>query len=154
MKIRISFAAVAGLCSIFGFSLAARGGPPAPVCDVTIEVNALRGGSPTTPFGSGATKKITAKARIAKGTGPADQTLENTTLTITAFDRTGRISTAVSPELLTLVVGKGGTGDAVDVPIPQCVGGLITFIARFSGTSSTTGATCDAGRGQLRRTCK
>ena len=130
---------------------AARAGPPME-CDVTIEINALRGGSPTVNVPG--TKNITAKARIQKGTGPADQTLDNTSLIIEArdcgllspldclLDGATLVNTQISPKLLTLILGRGGQGDKLTMTVNECVSGFIDFFATFTGTSSTTGAIC------------
>jgi hypothetical protein len=136
-----------------GVGLAAnvQAGAPPVLCDVTIEINALRGGSPT--VGVPGTKNITSKARIAKGTGPGDQTLDNTTLTIEAFDGAALIDSQSSGGI-TLVVGKGGQGDKLTMNVNQCNSGSIDFFATFSGTSSTNGSTCTLTSGALNKTCK
>ena len=133
-------------------SLAVTSGTP-PVCDVTIEVSTLRGGSPFVNVPS--TKNITAKARIQKGTGPADQTLDNTSLMIEAFDGATLVDTQISPDLLTLVIGKGGQGDKLTMTVDSfaCASGFIDFFATFTGTSSTTGATCTETSRLLRKEC-
>jgi hypothetical protein len=136
-----------------GVGLAAnvQAGAPPVLCDVTIEINAVRGGSPT--VGVPGTKNITSKARIAKGTGPGDQTLDNTTLTIEAFDGATLIDTQSSGGI-TLVVGKGGQGDKLTMNVNQCNSGSIDFIATFTGTSSTNGSTCTQSSAPLTKTCK
>ena len=137
---------------------AARGGITVE-CDVTIEITALRGASPTVNVPG--TKNITAKARIQKGKGPADQTLDNTSLIIEAFDGPTLVDTQMSPNLLTLVSGKGGQGDKLTMTISDpnndCVSGFIDFSATFTGTSSTNGTICTettALADRLRKTCK
>jgi hypothetical protein len=130
---------------------AATAGPPV-VCDVTIEINALRGGSPTVNVPG--TKNITAKARIQKGTGPADQTLDNTSLIIEAFDGATLLDTQISPDLLTLILGRGGQGDKLTMTVNECASGFIDFFATFTGTSSTNGATCTETSRPLRKQCK
>jgi hypothetical protein len=137
-----------------GVGLAAnlQAGAPPVTCDVTIEINAVRGGSPT--VGVPGTKNITAKARIAKGTGPGDQTLNNTTLTIEAFDGAALRDTQVSPDNITLVVGKGGQGDKLTMNVDTCNSGNIDFIATFEGTSSTNGSTCTQQSEPLTKRCK
>ena len=130
---------------------AARGGPPIE-CDVTIEINALRGQGPTvTVPGS---RNITAKARIQKGTGPANQTLDDTSLIIEAFDGATLIDTQISPNLLTLILGRGGQGDKLRMTVNECVSGFIDFFATFTGTSSTNGGTCTETSRPLRKECK
>ncbi len=143
-------------------SLAVTSGTP-PVCDVTIDINALRGGSPTVNVPG--TKNITAKARIQKGTGPADQTLDNTSLIIEArdcgplspldclLDGATLVDTQISPDLLTLILGKGGQGDKLTMTVNQCVSGFIDFRATFTGTSSSNGGICTKTSRLLRKTC-
>ena len=121
-------------------------------CDVTIDINALRGGGPAVNVPG--TKKITAKAKIEKGTGPADQTLDNTSLIIEAFDGATLVDTQMSPDLLTLILGKGGTGDKLTMTVNECVSGFIDFVAIFTGTSSTTGLICTETSRKLRKECK
>jgi hypothetical protein len=142
------------LCCVALPLSAAKAGPPIE-CDVTIEIKALRGGSPTISVPG--SKDITAKARIQKGTGPADQTLDNTSLIIEAFDGAALVDTEISPDLLTLVIGRGGQGDKLNMRIRrvnQCVSGFIDFFATFTGTSSTNGAICTHTSRPLRKECK
>jgi hypothetical protein len=133
---------------------AARGGEPIE-CDATIEIKALRGGSPTVHIPG--TKNITAKALLQKGTGPADQTLDDTTLIIEAFNGEKLLDTQISSKLLTLVMGKGGQGDKLTMTIggQGCrTLGYIDFYATFTGTSSTNGATCTHTSRPLRKECQ
>jgi hypothetical protein len=123
-----------------------------PFCPALIDINALRGGSPTVT--SGGTKDITAKARIRKGTAPLDATVDDTTLTITSYVGPLVVDQKVSGPL-TLVVGKGGTGDTLTMDVPACnPGQTIDYVAHFSGTASTNGALCEATSGRLSKTCK
>jgi hypothetical protein len=138
------------LCCVALPLSAARGGPPVE-CDVTIAIKALRGGSPTVAIPG--TKNITAKAYILKGTGPADQTLDDTTLIIEAFDFRTLLDTQISPKLLTLIPGKGGQGDKLTMTVDQCTHGVIDFFATFTGTSSTNGAICTHTSRPLKKTC-
>jgi hypothetical protein len=127
-------------------------------CDdeLKIEINALRGGSPSVT--SGATKDITAKARIQKGSGEADAMVNDTTLTITALRGDSVLDTQVSDKLLTLVVGKGGQGDKLRMfevePLACAAGETIDFVAHFKGTSEATGAPCEKTSDRLPKTCK
>jgi hypothetical protein len=125
-------------------------GPPPP-CDATIEINALRGGSPN--VGVPGTKNITAKALLQKGTGPTDQTLNNTSLIIEAFDGAVLVDSQMSPDLLTLVLGKGGQGDKLTMSVSQCDSGFIDFFATFTGETSTNGSICSETSRMLRKTC-
>ena len=128
-----------GWALVLGFSVPVLAGP---ADECVIEINALRGGSPTVP--SGGTKDITSKARIAKGTSAADATVTNTTLTIYAYAGDVEVDSAVSAKSLTLVVGKGGQGDKLTLDIPACnVGDPFSFVAMFEGTFSEDGSTCN-----------
>jgi hypothetical protein len=141
----------AGFLLAIGFGLPALAGVPPQTCDATIEINAFRGGSPTVSVGS--VKNVTAKARLQKGTGPADQTLNNTTVTIDAMDASGVVDSQ-SASGVTLVVGKGGQGAKLGLNISRCDGGSIDFFATFTGTSSTNGEECTATTERpLTKTC-
>ena len=131
------------------FEIVCIGPPP---CSLIIDINALRGGSPGVT--SGGTKDITAKARIMKGTAPLDATVNDTTLTITSYVGPLQVDQKASGPL-TLVVGKGGTGDKLTMDVPVCAPGQkIDYVAHFSGTASTNGQLCEATSGRLRKTCK
>jgi hypothetical protein len=120
---------------------------PVPLCTLVIEINALRGGSPTVPVNG--TKKITAKARILKGTAVKGTTID-TTLRIDAVDGLEVINShSSSPHRLQ--IGKGGKGDTFPMDIPQCNSGYIEFVATFFGTDDN-GGSCE-GTGSMRKTC-
>ena len=116
-------------------------------CDFAIEINALRGGSPTVTVGS--PKNISAKARIAKGTATPDTTID-TTLRIDAVDGTQVIDSQLSGPIQ-LGVGKGGQGDTLTMNINPCNSGSIDFVATFSGKDGG-GARCSAMR-RITKTC-
>ncbi|MCH7643352.1 MAG: hypothetical protein IH974_00830 [Myxococcales bacterium] len=116
--------------------------------DFFIEINTLRGGSPTVTVNT--TKKITAKARIPKGTAESDTTC-NTTLRIDAVDGQKVIDTQNSGPIR-LEVGKGGRGDTLTMNINQCNSGSIVFIATFFGTDVNC-ALVEATR-TITKTCK
>jgi len=118
-------------------------------CDFAIDINALRGGSPTVTVGS--TKDITAKARIAKGSAPPDRTLD-TTLRIDAIDGSELIDSQSSGPIQ-LEVGKGGDGDKLTMNINQCNSGSITFVATFSDPDAICGVHCGATR-RIAKTCE
>ena len=124
-----------------------------PTCDAQIEINALRGGSPT--VSSNVPKDITSKARIVKGTAPADATIDNTTLTITVYYKGNPVAVETA-DGLTLVVGKGGTGAKLSVTLPVlCTpGDPIEYVSDFVGFYSENGATCSATSDPLVKTCK
>ncbi len=137
---------------VVGFSAPVFAGIVIPECEHTVEISGFRGGAGHAI--SGGTKDITAKARIVKGTAPLDATIDNTTLTITQFIgplvHQQEISTGI-----TLVVGKGGQGDKIRFNVPNCVPPQeIDYVAHFSGTASTNGATCEVTSGKLTKTCK
>jgi hypothetical protein len=138
---------ITGVFIAIGFA-EALAGPGAKACEFEIEINALRGGSPTVT--AGGTKDITAKARILKGTAPKGTTI-NTTLTIEAFDGPVLIHSA-SVSGVQLEIGKGGDGNKLTMNIPVCETGTIEFIATFSGTDGS-GALCESTRA-IRKTCK
>ncbi len=123
-----------------------------PGCALSIEINALRGGSPTVTIGD--TKKITAKARIVRGTAVRGTTI-HTTLKIEASDGTGGIETRTScPHRLE--VGKGGQGDKLGMLISQCVGGSIRFRATFFGNENDdcSNPVCAIATREITKTCK
>jgi hypothetical protein len=122
---------------------------------IEIEINAMRGGSPTVP--SEGTKDITAKARIVTGTAPADATVTDTTLTITAYRALDDSFVDMKQSTgLTLIVGRGGEGDKLSMQMPSCdTGEEFYFVSDFVGTSSLNGAECDSGPStRLYKTCK
>ena len=147
MTLQRTIICIAGVFIAIG-SAESQAGGPVPTCTLTIEVNALRGGSPTVTVND--TKNITAKARIAKGTAARGMTID-TTLQIDAVDGVEVINTRTSSPHQ-LVVGKGGKGDKFPMDIPQCKTGSIDFVATFSG-NDTNGALCEGTR-TIRKECK
>jgi hypothetical protein len=144
---------LAGWVLLVGLSAPAFAGAPQPLCDLEIEINALRGGSGSVI--SGGTKDITSKARILKGSAAPETTVDGTTLTIEAFVGNTSVDFQTSPKSLTLVSGKGGQGDKLTMNVPACnTGDIIGFVSKFSGTASSNGATCEAKSGRLNKTCK
>jgi len=131
---------------------------PAPDCSVKIEINSLRGGSPTVTVGT--TKTITATARIAKGSAPDGTTIDST-LVIEAFDGTDPVPIETSdPILVRLGVGKGGKGAKVPMYISRCTptvanpNGFIKFIATFTEIKDPpVSFPCVASR-QITKACK
>jgi hypothetical protein len=121
---------------------------PPPLCDFAIEINALRGGSPTVTVNS--TKAITAKARIVKGTAVDGTTIE-AQLQIDAIDGGQVIDTQLSG-LIRLGVGNGGKGDKLSMNIPQCNSGSIDFEATFHGLDADADS-CTATR-RITKACK
>jgi hypothetical protein len=148
MASRRTVICLAGVFIAVGFAESQAGGPP-PTCQLVIEVNALRGGSPTVT--SGGTKDITAKARIAKGSAPPGTTIK-TTLRIEAVDG-GNVIDSESISTIELEVGKGGQGQKLTMEIEQCnSGSSIDFVATFFGKDAN-GAPCEGDR-TITKTCK
>jgi hypothetical protein len=115
-----------------------------------IEVNALRAGGKTVLTSPNDTTKVTAKARIRKGTAESSTTLV-TTLTIEAFDGAVSIGEG-SVDNITLGVGKGGKGASINVATEQCDSGFIEFRATFRGLDAE-GDLCVRAR-SLVKTCR
>ena len=115
-----------------------------------IEVNALRAGAKTVVTSPNDTTKVTAKARIPKGTAESTTTIV-TTLTIEAFDGAVLIGQG-SVENITLEVGKGGKGASINVATESCVHGFIKFIATFRGLDAEN-RPCVRAR-ELRKACR
>jgi hypothetical protein len=116
-----------------------------------IEVNALRAGGKTIVTSPSNTTKVTAKARILKGTALSGTTID-TTLTITAKTGGEVIDQQVAPQQITLGVGKGGKGDTLLLSTGTCVDEYIILIAEFRGFD-VDGGTC-VGTRELRKACR
>lgn len=131
---------------------------PEPDCSLKIEINALRGGSPTVTVGT--TKTITATARIAKGSA-VEGTVIDSMLQIEAFDGTDPVPIDTSdPLVIRLGVGKGGNGAKVPLFISRCTptfanpNGFIKFIATFTEIKDPpVSSPCVATR-QITKACK
>ena len=139
---------ITGAFFAVGFAASQASAKTPPGCNFSIEINALRGGSPTVTVNT--TKNITAKARIQKGTATPDTTID-TRLQIDAVDGTQVIDSQLSGPIQ-LVVGKGGQGDTLTMNIDQCNSGSIDFVATFFGTNAD-GVLCEARR-SITKTCK
>ena len=123
-----------------------------PGCDLSVEINALRGGSPTVTVDD--PKKITAKARIVRETAVSGTTV-HTTLEIEALDGAGGLEKRTScPHRLE--VGKGGQGGTLGMFIPKCVGGIIRFRATFFGNENDdcNNPVCPLATRVITKTCK
>jgi hypothetical protein len=140
---------MAGIFIALGLAESQAGGPPAS-CQLVIEVNALRGGSPTVTAGAGSTRNITAKARIAKESAPRGTTI-NTTLQIDAVDN-GTVIHSQTFFPARLEVGKGGQGQKLEMKIEECNSGSIDFVATFFGDDAT-GTECVGSR-TITKACK
>jgi hypothetical protein len=123
-----------------------------PGCELNIEINALRGGSPTVTVND--TKKITAKARIVRRTAVSGTTI-HTTLEIEAIDGDGVVDRRTScPHRLE--VGKGGQGATLDMSVRGCVGGSVLFRATFFGNENDAcgNPVCLLATREITKTCK
>ncbi len=118
-----------------------------PECTLVIEINALRGGSPTVTVGE--TKNITAKARIRKGTAMPGTTID-TELEIKALDGPNLVNGKTASPII-LEIGKGGDGETLPMNIGFCDSGTIDFVAKFSGFDAN-GALCEATE-RISKTC-
>ena len=150
MKLQRTFIYIAGVFFAIGFAESQAGVPPPPMCELAIEINALRAGARFIQAGSNQTRDVTAKARIVKGTAQPGTTIDMQ-LTIEAIDGTDVIGTN-STGPITLGVGKSGKGAKLSLDIPQCNSGFIEFVATFSGTD-VDGDPCEGTR-PLRKECK
>ena len=161
MKLQRIFICIAGVFFAVGFAASqAVAGTGVPGCGtqpdgegegfLEIEVNALRAGGKTIVTSPNDTTKVTAKARILKGTAESGTTM-NTILVIEAFDGLDSIGTG-SASNITLGVGKGGKGATVTVNTQQCESGVIKFIATFTGVDGDNDV-C-VGTREISKLCK
>jgi len=158
MKLQRTVIWIAGVFCAVGFAASqASAGTGNPGCtapdtemEMEIEVNALRAGGKTVVTSPNDTTKVTAKARILKGTAITGTTID-TELSIEAVTG-GQVISQNSTGPITLGVGKGGKGAKLTMAIPQCEGGWITFVATFLGTDADDDA-CEGTR-TLRKQCK
>jgi hypothetical protein len=140
---------ITGIFIAVGFAESQAQTPDPQPCGLAIEINALRGGSPTVTVEG--TKDITAKARILKGTAQKGTTID-TTLTIDAFDDGSEPINSQSVPVR-LEVGKGGQGKKLTMNILECDSGSIKFVATFSGYDEND-ALCESTRAMEPKTCK
>ena len=125
-------------------------GSVGPIGILEIEVNALRAGGKTVVTSPNDTTKVTAKARILRGTAETSTTLV-TTLTIEALTG-GEVIGQGSVENITLGVGKGGKGASINIATESCVDGFIKFVATFSGVDADNDP-C-VGTRELNKACR
>ncbi len=157
MKLQRTLICIAGVFIVAGFatSQAGAGGLPPGCIDahrnaMQIEINALRAGGRTISAGPNTTTKVTAKARIVKGTAVSDTTIDMM-LTIEAVDDSGvRGSSSTGP--IRIGVGKGGKGARLSVAVPGCISGFIEFVATFTGEPPVY-QLCEGTR-TIRKECK
>ena len=145
-----------GFGLVLGLATAAHAGAPPVTCPYAIEVNAVRGGSPSIKGGS---KNITAKARIAKGTAASGTSQPGTTATVDAICVSGACTPganlgSASAGGITLVVGKGGQGPKLAVPVACSPGDVVDFVATFTGTAVSNAATCTGVGVSKSKTCQ
>jgi len=143
MKLQRTFIYIAGVFFAVGFAASqAAAGTGVPGCSagptpnpgiMEIEVNALRAGGKTVVTSPNDTTKVTAKARILKGTAPSGTTIA-ATLSIEAKDGDTVLDIQTTTfEAITLGVGKGGKGASLNLLTEECLSGFITFTATFAG---------------------
>lgn len=147
MKLQHTFICIMGIFIAAGSTMSQAGGP-LPECQLSIEINALRAGSPTVTAGEGQTKDVTAKARILKGTAVSGTTID-TTLQIEAIDGS-EVLHVQTKSPIRLVIGKGGRGAKLRMNIPKCDSGYISFVATFFGNDGN--GLCENTR-TLRKQC-
>ncbi len=151
MKLQRTFSCIAGVLIAGGLAASQAFAGERPVqCDLEIEVNALRGGSPTVV--SNGTKDITAKARIAKGSA-VDGTTIDTYLMLEAISSMGTTTYDSHPTTIRLGIGKGGWGQKVTMNVPRCQNGeLVAFTAKFYGYEQD-GDYCESNTARITKTC-
>ena len=158
MKLQRIVSCITGVFFAVGFAASQAGagsGPPG--CDFELEINALRGGSPTVSVG---TKNITSKARIRKGSALNNDITIDVNLVIESFVNgllllNQQSSGPIGTYPIRLGVGKGGHGDKLGMVFGQTdceLGDLIEFTATFSGPD-TGGDICTISR-TITKTCK
>ncbi len=158
MKLLRTITYITAVFIAIGFTASPAGaGDPRPACSdstgigfMEIEVNALRAGAKTVVTSPNDTTKVTAKARILKGTAESSTTIV-TTLTIEAFDGAVLIGQG-SVDDITLGVGRGGKGASINVATEQCDAGYIDFVATFRGLDAENDL-C-VGTRSLRKACR
>ena len=148
MELQRTVSCITGIFIAVGFAASQAGAGVGGGCPLEIEINALC--APQQTVTANTTKNVTAKARIAKGSGvPAGSTME-TNLQIEAFDGTVKIHTSQLVPV-TIAVGKGGNGAKIGIPISQCDNGTKFFVATFSGIFEGNFCT---GEKTLEKACK
>jgi hypothetical protein len=158
MPLQRIFIYIMGVFFVVGTTAPQASAGPLPDCSLRIEINSLRGGSPSVTVNT--TKTIKATARIAKGSAP-DGTIIDSTLVVEAFDGTDPVPIETSdPIPVRLGVGKGGKGDKVPMFISRCTpttgnpNGFIKFIATFTEVKDPPVLfPCVASR-QITKACK
>jgi hypothetical protein len=150
MTLQRTIICIAGAFIAVGSAESQAGSGP-PMCKLVIEVNALRAGGKTVVTSPGKTAKVTAKARIRKGTALSGTTID-TTLTIEVSDGDTVLDTEVAPDQITLGVGKGGKGATLLLATEHCDYGYLAFHASFRGVDGD-GVICEGYR-EIRKACR
>ena len=158
MPLQRRFVCITGVFFAIGAIAPQASAGPAPDCSLRIEINSLRGGSPSLTVGT--TKTITTTARTPKASAP-DGTIIDSTLVIETFDGTDPVPIDTSnPILVRLGVGKGGEGAKVPMYISRCTptvanpNGFIKFVATFTEVKNPpVSFPCVASR-QITKACK
>jgi hypothetical protein len=148
MKLQHAFICITGVFIAVGSGESQAGGP-LPECQLSIEVNALRAGSPTVTAGENQKRNVTAKARILKGTALPGTTID-TTLQIEVIDGSEEVIHVQTKSPIRLGVGKGGRGAKLPMNIPKCDSGFISFVATFFGNDGN--GSCE-GKKTIRKQC-
>jgi hypothetical protein len=164
MKLQRTFICIVGVFFAVGFIASQAGAGNLPGGDfcgsfneegewvpMTLEINQMRAGGRTVVTGPNDTTKVTAKARILKGTAVSGTTIA-TTLTIETIVDGGIVSDA-DQKNITLGVGKGGKGASLLLDTTVCSGaGFLVFRATFEGLDKARNI-CTIFR-DLRKECR
>jgi hypothetical protein len=151
MSFQRTVSCITGVVFAIGFAATqASAGTGPEECPLAIEINALRGGSPTVTAMT--TKNITSKARISKGSAPSGTTME-TQLVIEAIDGDDGSLIDSQRSLVTLGVGKGGQGDKFGMLIKRC-NDSIDFVATFTEVGPCLADECCTESRSISKTCK
>jgi hypothetical protein len=157
MKLQRTFICIASVFIAVGFAASQAGagtgveGCSAGPAKMVIEINALRAGGKTIVTSPNKTTKVTAKARILKGTAPSGTTIDTTLVIEAVVD--GDVDSSASQAGVTLGVGKGGKGGSLALLTENCgSNGVITFKATFTGLDEDNDI-CEGER-LLKKACR
>jgi hypothetical protein len=152
MSFQRTVSCITGVVFAIGFAATqASAGTGPEECPLAIDINALRGGSPTVSVNT--VKNITSKARIAKGSAPSGTTMV-TQLVIEAIDGDDdSVIDTKSSSPITLGVGKGGQGDKLGMQISRC-NNSIDFVATFTEVGPCIADECCTASESISKTCK
>jgi hypothetical protein len=161
MKLQRTVIWIAGVfCAVgIGASQASAGDPGGnPGCTsldnpaiIQIEVNALRAGGKTIVTSPNDTTKVTAKARIKKGTAFSGTTIVTVLLIQAVVD--GIVVHEASQPGITLGVGKGGKGATLTLATESCGDNdFLDIVATFTGLDADNDL-C-VGKRVLKKACR